>query len=345
MSLLKKIKLKMNNRSLYIIAEISGNHNNDLELTYKTIDAIAETGANAVKIQTYTADSLTLDLDTGYFEPRKDGLWKGQKAFDVFSKGALPYEWHKTLKEYTEAKGLEFFSSPFDKDGVDLLKSLNVPRYKIASFEITDIPLIEYVAKQGKPIIISTGVASLTDIELAVQTCRKVGNNDITLLKCTSEYPATADMANLLTIPNLRDTFGVKVGLSDHTMGSTVPVVAIALGARVIEKHFILDRSLGGVDAAFSMEPKEFKEMVDACHDAMSALGKVTYDLSERNKLRRRSLFVSNDIKAGEIITAENVKSVRPGHGLHPKYYYEILGKTSVRDIKKGEPLSLTDFY
>src|SRR5690606_10626260 len=274
---------------LYIIAEISGNHNNDLDLTYRTIDAIAETGANAVKVQTYTADSLTLDLNTGYFTPKTDGLWKGQNAYKVFSQGALPYEWHKPLKEYTESKGLEFFSSPFDKDGVDLLASLDVPRYKIASFEITDIPLIEYVAKQGKPIIISTGVASLTDIEPAVQTCKNVGNHDITLLKCTSEYPATVDMANLLTIPNLKDTFGVKVGLSDHTMGSTVPVVAVTLGASVIEKHFILDRSLGGVDAAFSMEPKEFKEMVTACHDALAALGEIKYELTERNKNRRRS--------------------------------------------------------
>ena len=324
---------------LYIIAEISGNHNNDLDLTYRTIDAIVETGANAVKVQTYTADSLTLDLNTGYFAPKMEGLWKGQNAYKVFSQGALPYEWHKPLKEYTESKGLEFFSSPFDKEGVDLLQSLDVPRYKIASFEITDIPLIEYVAKQGKPIIISTGVASLSDIDLAVETCRKVGNNDITLLKCTSEYPAKADMANLLTIPNLRDTFGVKVGLSDHTMGNTVPVVAVTLGATVIEKHFILDRSLGGVDAAFSMEPKEFSEMVNACREAQLALGGITYDLSDRNKLRRRSLFVAEDIRKGDVITLKNVKSVRPGHGLHPKYFNEVLGKTVKVDLKKGDPL------
>src|SRR5690554_6107506 len=286
----------MKNNSLYIIAEISANHNNDLDLTYRTIDAIVESGADAVKIQTYKADSLTLDVESETFMASKGSIWEGRKLYELYQEGALPYEWHKPLKEYTESKGLEFFSSPFDKEGVDLLASLNVPRYKIASFEITDIPLIEYTAKQGKPIIISTGVASLSDIDLAVNTCRKVGNNDITLLKCTSEYPATPDMANLLTIPNLRDTFGVEVGLSDHTMGSTVPVVAVTLGARVVEKHFILDRSLGGVDAAFSMEPHEFKQMVDACHDALASLGEIKYELTERNKNRRRSLFVSKDI-------------------------------------------------
>lgn len=330
----------MSSNKLYIIAEISGNHNNDLDLTYRTIDAIAESGANAVKVQTYTADSLTLDLNTGYFAPKTEGLWKGQNAYQVFTQGALPYEWHKPLKEYTESKGLEFFSSPFDKEGVDLLTSLNVPKYKIASFEITDIPLIEYTARKGKPMIISTGVASLSDIELAVNTCRNVGNHDITLLKCTSEYPATPDLANLLTIPNLRDTFGVKVGLSDHTMGSTVPIVAVTLGARVIEKHFILDRSLGGVDAAFSMEPHEFKQMADACHDALASLGEIKYELTERNKNRRRSLFICKDVKKGEAFTEENIKSVRPGFGLHPKFYNDIIGRTASRDLKKGEPLT-----
>lgn len=328
----------MEDSKLYIIAEISANHNNDLELTYKTIDAIVDSGAHAVKIQTYTADSLTLDVDNELFGPRKEGLWKGQKPYDVFSQGALPYEWHKPLKEYTESKGIEFFSSPFDKEGVDLLASLNVPRYKIASFEITDIPLIEYTASKGKPMIISTGVASLSDIQLAVDTCRKTGNYDITLLKCTSEYPATPEMANLLTIPNLRDTFGVKVGLSDHTMGSTVPVVAVTLGARVIEKHFILDRSLGGPDAAFSMEPQEFKEMINACNDAYASLGKITYELTEKNSKRRRSLFVSSDVKEGDIITEKNVRSVRPGVGLHPKYLPEILGKKFSKDVEKGMP-------
>lgn len=334
----------MKTNDLYIIAEISANHNNDLDMTYRTINAIAESGADAVKIQTYTADSLTLDVDSELFMARKGSLWEGRKLYDLYQEASLPYEWHQPLKEYTEAKGLEFFSSPFDFKGVDLLSSLNVPRYKIASFEITDIPLIEYVAKQGKPIIISTGVASLTDIELAVQTCRKAGNDDITLLKCTSEYPATPDMANLLTIPNLRDTFGVKVGLSDHTMGSTVPIVAVTLGARVIEKHFILDRNLGGPDSAFSMEPHEFKEMVNACHDALASLGEIKYELTEKNKNRRRSLFVSNNVKAGEMLTEYNIKSVRPGLGLHPKYYNRILGKTAIINLYKGEPLTWESF-
>ncbi|MBX9448448.1 MAG: pseudaminic acid synthase [Taibaiella sp.] len=329
----------MNDQSLYIIAEISANHNNDLDLAYRTIDAIAESGADAVKIQTYTADSLTLDVESEIFMARKGSLWEGRRLYDLYKEASLPYAWHKPLKEYAESKGLEFFSSPFDKEGVDLLFSLNVPRYKIASFEITDIPLIAYTASQGKPIIISTGVASLSDIELAVETCRESGNNDITLLKCTSEYPAAADMANLMTIPNLRDTFGVKVGLSDHTMGSTVPVVAVALGARVIEKHFILDRNQGGPDAAFSMEPEEFKQMVNACHEAMAALGEIKYELTERNRNRRRSLFVSCDIQKGEVITAENIKSVRPGFGLHPKYYFEVLGKKAKEDLQIGTPL------
>lgn len=333
----------MNNQKLFIIAEISANHGNDINIAKKTIDAIAETGADAVKIQTYTADSLTLDVDNEFFGPRKDGLWKGRTLYELYSEGSLPYEWQSELKEYTESKGMVFFSSPFDLEAVDFLERLNVPMYKIASPEINDIPLVKYVAEKGKPIIISTGMADLFDIKLAIDTCRDAGNNDITLLKCTSEYPATADMANLLTIPNLRDTFGVKVGLSDHTMGSTVPVVAVTLGARVVEKHFILDRSLGGVDAAFSMEPHEFKQMVDACHDALASLGEIKYELTERNKNRRRSLFVCKDIKKGEVFTEENIKSVRPGFGLHPMYYFDVLGKIAKKDINKGEPLIWED--
>lgn len=329
----------MTDNKLFIIAEISANHNNDKELTLRTIDAIAETGADAVKIQTYTADSLTLEANTEYFGPRKDGLWKGRTLYDLYSEGSLPYDWQPELKAYAEAKGLVFFSSPFDLAAVDFLEEMNVPMYKIASPEINDIPLIEYVAQKQKPIIISTGMAAEEDIQLALDTCRNVGNHHITLLKCTSEYPATADMANLLTIPDMKSRFGVEVGLSDHTMGSTVPVAAVALGARVIEKHFILDRSLGGPDAGFSMEPKEFKEMVSAARDAYAALGSVRYELTERNKNRRRSLFIAEDIKAGETLTAQNIRSVRPGFGLHPKYFYEVLGKKANQDIEKGTPL------
>jgi pseudaminic acid synthase len=329
-----------NSKELLIIAELSANHNNDLDLALKTIDAIAKTGADAVKIQTYTADSLSLDVDNEFFGPRKDGLWKGKTLYELFTEGSLPYEWHSKIKDYAESLGLLFFSSPFDIEGVDFLESLNVSLYKVASPEITDIPLIEYIASKGKPMIISTGMAGLVDIELAVETCRKVGNNNITLLKCTSEYPATPDMANLLTIPNLKDTFNVKVGLSDHSFGSTVPIVAATLGATVIEKHFVLDREKGGIDAAFSMEPKEFAEMVKAVREAKDALGEITYNLTDRNKLRRRSLFVSKDVKKGEKITKENIKSVRPAAGLHPKYYNELLNKEFKQNLAKGTPLN-----
>jgi pseudaminic acid synthase len=325
---------------IFIIAELSANHNNDLAHTFKTIDAIAASGADAIKIQTYTAESLTLNVDNEYFGPRKDGLWKGKTLHDLYTQGSLPYEWHAEIKKHAESLGLTFFSSPFDKNGVDFLESLEVSMYKIASPEITDIPLISYVASKQKPVIISTGMASLSDIELAVATCRKEGNSDITLLKCTSEYPATPDMANLLTIPNLKKTFAVKVGLSDHSFGSTVPIVAVTLGAKVIEKHFVLDRSKGGIDAAFSMEPDEFAAMVKGVREARLALGKIDYSLTERNRLRRRSLFIAEDIKQGEFFSEDNIKSVRPGYGLHPKYYYEILGKRASKDLEKGTPMA-----
>ncbi|HUH18899.1 pseudaminic acid synthase [Albibacterium sp.] len=330
-----------NRNDVFIIAEMSANHNNNFDIAVETINAMALAGADAVKVQTFKPDSLTLNVDNDFFGPRKDGLWKGKTPYEVFSQGAMPYDWQPKLKEVAENLGMVFFSSPFDLEGVKFLESINVPLYKIASFEITDIPLIESVAKTGKPIIISTGVASISDIELAVNTCRSVGNNDVTLLKCTSEYPATADMANLLTIPNLKETFDVKVGVSDHTMGNTIPVVAIALGARVVEKHFILDRNLGGPDAAFSMEPPEFKEMVQACRDAYNSLGKITYTLTERNKLRRRSLFVVEDIEKGELLTEKNIRSVRPGNGMPPRYLKELIGKVAPRNYKKGDPFLL----
>ena len=325
----------MSSEGTFIIAEMSANHGNDYRIAVRTIEEMAKCGANAVKVQTYTADSLTLNVDNEYFGPRKQGLWKGQKPYDVFKKGAMPYEWQPRLKMVAEELGLEFFSSPFDFDAVDFLEKMGVSKYKIASFEITDIPLIEYTASKKKPMIISTGVAELADIERAVNTCRKVGNEDITLLKCTSEYPAKVDQANLLTIPNLRDTFGVKVGVSDHTMGSTVPIVSVSLGATVVEKHFILDRMLGGPDSGFSMEPKEFEQMVRGVREAEQALGKVDYHVSETNKSRRRSIFVSKDIAKGEPITEENVKSVRSGFGLHPKAIYEVLGQKVNRDLMK----------
>ncbi|EJF09711.1 pseudaminic acid synthase [Pontibacter sp. BAB1700] len=328
----------MNNK-VFIIAELSANHNNDFSLAVKTIEEIAKTGANAVKIQTYTADSLTLDVDNEYFGPLKDGLWKGTRLYELYTQASMPYEWQPKLKKVAEDLGLVFFSSPFDIEGVDFLESIEVPLYKIASFEITDIPLIKYVASKGKPIIISTGVAEIGDIELAVKTCREEGNNKITLLKCTSEYPAPVEAANLLTIPDLKQRFDVNVGVSDHTMGSIVPTVAVALGAKVVEKHFILDRKLGGPDSAFSMEPHEFTEMVRVVRATEAALGKVVYEVSERNKLRRRSLFVTNDIAEGEVFTYENIKSVRPGYGLHPKLLFDLIGTKAKRAFKKGEPL------
>lgn len=325
---------------VFVIAELSANHNNDFNIALESIEAIAETGADAIKVQTFTADSLTLNVDNQFFGPKKEGLWKGLRPYDVFTQGAMPYEWQPKLKKFSEKLGLQFFSSPFDKEGVDFLESIDVPLYKIASFEITEIPLIKYVASKGKPIIISTGVAELKDIEAAVKACREEGLLDITLLKCTSEYPAPIGLANLKTIPNIRDTFSVKVGVSDHTYGSTVPTVAVALGACVVEKHFILNRKLGGPDAEFSMEPHEFKAMVKAVREAKASLGKVTYDLSDRNAKRRRSIFVSKDVRAGERVTEENIKSVRPGFGLHPKYYTEIIGKSFKHSVNKGTPLS-----
>jgi pseudaminic acid synthase len=329
----------MNNKT-FIIAELSANHNNDFNLAVKTIEAMADAGADAVKVQTYKPESLTIDSDTGYFAPKTEGLWKGYTPWKLYSEAAMPYEWQPKLKRIAEDLGLVFFSSPFDKEGVEFLESMNVPLYKIASFEITDIPLIEYAASKGKPMIISTGVAEIEDIELAIETCQKVGNNDITLLKCTSQYPATIEQANLLTIPDMKQKFGVKIGLSDHTMGHLVPTVAVSLGAAVVEKHFILDRKLGGPDSAFSMEPREFKEMVQAIRQVEAALGKVTYEVSDNDKNRRRSLFVVEDIKAGEIITAKNVRSIRPGFGLHPKYLKEVIGKTFKEDVEKGTRLS-----
>ena len=331
----------MKNNSTFIIAELSANHNNDYDIAVKTIQAMAKAGANAVKVQTYTADSLALDVDNEYFGPKKEGLWKGIRPYDLYKEASMPYEWQPKLKELAESLGLVFFSSPFDFEGVDFLETIDCPIYKIASFEITDIPLIEYVARKGKPIIISTGVAELEDIQLAVDTCRKVRNNDITLLKCTSQYPAEIADANLATIPDMKNRFNVKIGVSDHTMGSIVPVVAVSLGATVVEKHFILDRNMGGADSTFSMEPQEFKDMVDKIRSVEKSLGTVNYDVSENDKLKRRSLFATKNIRVGELFTKENIRSLRPGHGLHPKYLKEIIGKKSLQNMFRGDKLNL----
>lgn len=334
----------MSLKKTLIIAELSANHNNDIKYAKQTIKAIKDSGADAVKIQTYTPDTITLDVKNDYFKINSGTLWDGKYLYDLYQEAYTPWEWHKELKDYSNELGLIFFSTPFDKTAVDFLEVLNVPIYKIASFEILDIPLIEYTANKGKPMIISTGIATLSDIEEAVNACQRMGNKDITLLQCTSSYPAPIAEANLLNIPHLKETFHVKSGLSDHTLGISVPIAAAALGAEVIEKHFILDRKMGGPDSTFSLEPHEFKQMVNSVRDVEKALGKVDYSLNnkkEKNRLFARSLFISDDINKGEYFTDKNIKSVRPGSGLHPKYYNDIIGKKALKNLKKGEPLSL----
>ena len=332
--------------TVQIIAELSADHNHSIDLARKTILAIKECGADAVKIQTYTADTITIDCSNEFFQIKQGTLWDGTTLYKLYLEAYTPWEWHDELRDYAESLGLYFFSTPFDFTAVDFLESKKVPMYKIASFEITDIPLIEYTATKGKPMIISTGIATIGDIQDAVEACRRVGNNDITLLKCTSSYPAPIEEANLKTMVNMRDTFNVKVGLSDHTMGSDVAVAAVALGAEVIEKHFILERAIGGPDAEFSMEPGEFKAMVNSIRNVEKATGKVTYDLSEKTIKSRefsRSLFIVEDMKAGEKFTDKNVKSIRPGYGLPPKFLNEILDKKARHDIQKGTPLKWGD--
>jgi len=314
-----------------------------LTLAKKTIIAAKDSGANAIKLQTYTPDTITIDVNNEYFQIKQGTLWNGKTLYELYKEAYTPWEWHEELKELAEDLDLIFFSSPFDKSAVDFLEALDVPAYKIASFEITDIPLIEYVASKGKPVIISTGVATLADIEKALTTCKRTGNNQIILLKCTSAYPTPLEEVNLNAIPLLSEIFHIEVGLSDHTLGISVPIAAVALGATVIEKHFILDRSLGGPDAIFSMEPKEFKSMKESVNNVKKALGKPTFDLTEKMKKSRehvRSLFVVKDIKAGEVLTEKNIRSIRPGFGLHPKYFSEVIDKTASKDIKKGTPLN-----
>ena len=325
----------------YVIAELSANHNNDLELALKTIDAIAACGADAVKVQTYNADSMTLDVNNHYFGPRKSGLWKGRTLYSLFEEGSLPNSWLPTLKSRANSLGLDFFSTPFDLIAVDVLEELGVPKYKIASPEINYTSLIEKVAKTGKPIIISTGLAEFSDIDLAVEICKNAGNHDITLLKCTSQYPSKKSDANLLNMLSLKEDFGVKVGLSDHTMGSEVPIAAVAMGASVVEKHFVLDRELGGIDSEFSMNPEEFKTMVDGIRLTERILGKSSYRSIGDDCLRRRSIFVSKDIEKGELFSEANLKVVRPGHGLHPRYYRNCMDLKATRSYKRGEPLDI----
>lgn len=328
--------------SPYMIAEMSGNHNGDIGKAFELIEAAKDAGADAVKLQTYTADTITIDHNSPEF--RIDGgLWHGRTLYDLYQEAHTPWEWHERLFQKANDIGLTIFSSPFDPSAVDLLVSLNAPAYKIASFELVDLPLIEKVASVGKPMILSTGLANLGEIQEAVEAVRKIGLKDFVVLHCISSYPAPADDSNLLTMPHLGQTFNVLTGLSDHTHGTSVSVAATALGASVIEKHMTLKRSDGGPDAAFSLEPEEFKQLVEDVHTAWTALGSIHYDLKEAekgNKTFRRSLYAVKDIVEGEELTMANVRSIRPGHGLLPKELPNVIGRRARCDIRRGSPLS-----
>lgn len=331
------------NNPCFIIAELSANHLHDFDIAVETLKAMKDSGADAVKFQTYTPDTITINSRNDYFQIKQGTIWDGKNLYELYQEAYTPWEWQPKLKKIAEKLGLIAFSSPFDKSAVDFLEDMNMPAYKIASFEITDIPLIEYVASTRKPIIISTGIAELGDIELAVKTCEKEGNDQIALLKCTSSYPAPLEEINLNTIPHLKQAFNTIVGLSDHTLGNSVAIASVALGAAIIEKHFILDRKLGGPDADFSTEPEEFKNMVNSIREVEKALGKVSYKLTTKTKSNKdfsRSLFVVKDVKKGDKFTEDNVRSIRPGFGLHPKYLRYIIGKKASKDILKGIPLN-----
>lgn len=328
----------------YVIAEMSGNHNNDFDRAVKIIEAAKESGADAIKVQTYTADTITLDCDNEHFQITQGTLWDGMTLHKLYEKAYTPWEWQPKLKKIANDMGLDFFSSPFDFTSVVFLEKMDVPAYKIASFEITDIPLIKKVASLGKPVIISTGIALPEDIELALDTCRKAGNENVILLKCCSAYPTPYEDINLKTMVDMAERFDCITGLSDHTMGGTVSAASVAMGGKVIEKHLTLRRADGGVDSAFSMEPAEFKKMVDDVRIIEKATGRVTYELTDKQikeREHKRSLFIAKDMKKGDMFTPENLRSVRPGFGLHTKYYEEILGKTIMCDAVLGTPLSM----
>lgn len=332
------------NSPCFIIAELSANHNGSLKTAIETIKAAKRAGADCIKLQTYTADTLTIDSSKNDFIIQSGSIWDGKNYYELYKEAFTPWEWHPELMRIAKEEGLICFSSPFDLSAVDFLEELNVPAYKIASFEITDIPLIEYVASKGKPIILSTGIAMQEDIELALNACRKMGNNEIALLKCTSSYPAPIEEANMKMIQDIAIKFNVITGLSDHTMGNTVPIVATCLGAKIIEKHFILDHSIGGPDASFSMDELEFSEMVKSVREAEKAIGIIDYTLTEKQikgKNFSRSLYIVEDVKRGEIITEKNVRSIRPGFGLHPKHFKELIGKTFNKDLSKGTRMEL----
>ncbi|TYO98361.1 N-acetylneuraminate synthase [Geothermobacter ehrlichii] len=327
-----------------IIAEMSGNHNQSLDMALKIVEAAAQSGAHAIKLQTYTADTMTLDLsEGGFFIEDQNNPWKGRSLYDLYREAYTPWEWHKPIFDRCKDLGLICFSTPFDDTSVDFLEDLEVPCYKIASFENTDIPLIRKVAATGKPMIISTGMATVAELDETVRAAREAGCKDLILLKCTSTYPATPENTNILTIPHLSDLFDCEVGISDHTLGVGVSVASVALGAKVIEKHFTLNRDGGGVDAVFSLEPEEMKSLVQEVERAWQSLGKVSYGPLEAEKkslVFRRSLYAVQDIAEGEEFTLENVRCIRPGHGLPPKYFETVLGKKAVGEIKRGTPIN-----
>ena len=327
-----------------VIAEMSGNHNQSLERALEIVDAAAQSGAHALKIQTYTAETMTIDIREGeFFISDEKSLWKGESLFDLYKKAYTPWEWHEAIFDRAKKHNMLAFSTPFDRTAVDFLEGLSVPCYKIASFENTDLPLIRYVAATGKPMIISTGMATFAELDETVDAARSAGCKDLVLLKCTSTYPSTPDDSNILTIPEMRSRYGCEIGISDHTMGIGVSVAAVALGATVVEKHFTLQRADGGVDSAFSMEPQEMAQLVLETERAWQALGKVQHGPTEKEKASlvfRRSLYVVADVKAGEKLTPANVRAIRPGNGIAPKFYDEVIGKTAKRDITRGTPLS-----
>lgn len=323
----------------YIIAEMSANHLHNLDRAKRIIDVAKECGADAIKLQTYRPDTITIDCRGSEFMATPGSPWENMNLFELYKEAYTPWEWHGELMDYAKKVGITCFSSPFDLTAIDFLEELNVPAYKIASFELNDIPLIKKAAMTGKPIIMSTGIADMSDIELALRTCKEAGNDKVILLKCVSEYPTPYEEINLRTLTNMSETFDCVVGVSDHSFGSAVAVAGVALGARVIEKHLTLSRKDGGPDGTFSMEPQEFKNMVTDIRNVEKALGKVTYELTEKQKKskgRSRSLYVVSDIKKGEIFTPDNMRSIRPGYGLHTKYYKDIIGKRASCDIKKG---------
>jgi pseudaminic acid synthase len=331
------------NFPVYIVAELSANHRQRLDEAIELIRAAKEAGADAVKLQTYTPDTLTIPSDAPEFQVTSGTPWDGKTLYDLYSEAYMPWEWQPRLKKVADDLGIDLFSTPFDKTAVDFLEKMGVPAYKVASFEIVDIPLIDYIASKGKPVIISTGMATLAEIDEAVQAARGAGASQIALLKCTSVYPAPSEEMNLRTIPDLAKKFRVPVGLSDHTMEIAVPVAAVALGACIVEKHFTLSRSVPSPDSAFSVEPQEFKAMVEAIRTAEKALGEVNYEVGEqeaKSRVFRRSLFVVKDMKRGEVFTEKNVRSIRPGYGVHPRYLKDVLSQRAARDIQRGTPLS-----